>query len=78
MTRNNRCVARRWADLSPRKRALIVVAGGIQIGLLVAAQVDLARRPAHRVRGSKTRWRLLTLVNFVGPLAYFLWGRKRA
>lgn len=65
-----------WAELSPRTRRLILVLGGVELALLVAAQVDLARRPADQVSGSKSKWRLLTLVNFFGPLAYFLRGRK--
>jgi hypothetical protein len=29
------------------------------------------------VRGSKLYWAAATFVNFVGPLAYFLFGRRR-
>jgi hypothetical protein len=49
----------------------------VQLGLLTAAQIDLLRRPAERVRGSKWGWRAATLVNFAGPLAYFFFGRRR-
>jgi hypothetical protein len=45
----------------------------------VAALVDLARRPASQVRGSKAAWATaITLVNSAGavPLAYFLRGRR--
>lgn len=52
------------------------VAGVLQVGLLLAAEVDLARRPADQVRGSKMAWRAVCLVNFVGPIAYFVWGRR--
>lgn len=69
---------RSWADLSPWQQRLIVAAGVAQAGLLVAAQADLARRPADQVRGSKARWRLITLINFFGPIAYFLRGRVRS
>jgi hypothetical protein len=27
------------------------------------------------VRGSKIGWRLISLINVFGPLAYFRWGR---
>jgi hypothetical protein len=71
---------RTWQELSPRTRRLLVAAGAFEGVLKVAALVDLARRPAAQVRGSKTRWALaVTLVNAVGavPIAYFVWGRRR-
>lgn len=64
-----------WDDLSPGTRRLLAALGAVELTLLVAAQVDLARRSAAEVSGGKTRWRLLTLVNLVGPLAYFRYGR---
>ena len=46
----------------------------IQIGLMLAALVDLLRR--ERTRGPKWAWLLvILLVNFVGPIIYFLSGR---
>jgi hypothetical protein len=70
-----------WNDLSPRARRLIVVAGAIEGVLKVAALIDLARRPAGEVRGSKARWAVaVTLVNALGivPIAYFARGRRPA
>lgn len=64
-------MAQSWRELSPVTRKLVFVLAGVEVALLVAAQIDLARRPAALVNGSKTGWRLLTLVNLVGPLAYF-------
>jgi hypothetical protein len=69
---------RSWSDLGPRARRAVVVLGAIEAVLTVAAQVDLARRPAALVSGSKARWRLLIMVNLVGPIAYFVLGRRRA
>ena len=69
---------RSWSDLSPRTRRLVVVLGALEAALLVAAQVDLARRPPALVSGSKTMWRLVSLINVVGPLTYFLRGRRKA
>lgn len=65
-------------DLSAGKRAAMGGAALVQLGLLAAAQLDLLKRPAERVRGPKWGWRAATLVNFVGPLAYFLFGRRRS
>jgi hypothetical protein len=67
-----------WADLSPGVRRMISLAGVVQLLLLAAAQLDLLRRRAEDVRGSKWAWRAATLVNFVGPIAYFLFGRRRS
>lgn len=66
-----------WSDIPPTRRKLIVAAGVVQFSLLVAAQVDIRRRPADEVRGSKAMWRALSFVNFFGPLAYFTFGRRR-
>jgi hypothetical protein len=66
-----------WSDLSGRQQSAIGVAGVVQVALLVAALTDLWRRPADQVNGSKWAWAPLCFVNFVGPLAYFRFGRKR-
>ncbi|MSP21800.1 MAG: PLDc_N domain-containing protein [Dehalococcoidia bacterium] len=63
-------------DFSPRHRAMMGFDALMQLALLAAAQVDLLRRPDDRVRGSKWGWRAATLVNFVGPIAYFVFGRR--
>jgi hypothetical protein len=71
---------KRWQDLSPRTRRFVVVAGVIEGSLKIAALIDLARRPASEVRGSKPRWAAaLVLINSVGavPIAYFARGRRR-
>lgn len=67
--------ARRWDDLPGTQRALIVVLAVVQVSLALAAWIDLARRPADRVNGSKRLWAAAIAVNFIGPLAYFGRGR---
>lgn len=67
----------RWSDLGPRERAGIVAAGTVQISLTIAALVDLRRRDAAEVKGSKKAWTAAAFVNFIGPLAYFAFGRRR-
>lgn len=67
---------RKWSDLSPAARILVVVAGVIQVALAVAAGVDLARRPAEEIRGPKPAWAAALLINTVGPIAYFAVGRR--
>jgi hypothetical protein len=72
--------ARKWSDLSPRNRRLITVAAVAEGGLKAAALVDLRRRPAAEIRGSKWMWAVIVvLVNSFGlaPLSYFVLGRRR-
>jgi len=66
-----------WKDMPPAARFGTVIVGAAQLAFLAAAQRDISRRPADQIRGSKTLWRLATLVNFIGPGSYFAFGRKR-
>jgi hypothetical protein len=68
---------KRWKDLPPRWRAGIIAAGIVQNSLLVAALVDIRRRPARKVRGDKRLWAVASLISWVGPISYFTYGRKR-
>jgi hypothetical protein len=71
---------KRWRDLSPRTRRAIEVAGVIEGILKVAALVDLRRRPASQVRGSRKSWATaIVVLNSAGvvPIAYFVKGRRR-
>ena len=66
-----------WKELSPMGKVGTITAAIVQLSLLFAAQRDISHRPAEQIRGSKTLWRLATLVNFIGPGSYFAFGRKR-
>jgi phospholipase D-like protein len=68
---------RKWRDLSAPQRAAIAGSAVVQVGLLAAALADLRRRPAKKVRGDKRIWTAVAFVNYVGPIAYFVYGRKR-
>jgi hypothetical protein len=68
---------KRWSELSQRQRRAIVGSGVVQLILLVVALADLRRRPPDQVNGPKPLWLAISFVNFVGPLAYFAFGRKR-
>jgi hypothetical protein len=72
---------KKWSELSPRTRQFIIVTGVIEGALKVVALVDLARRPAEDVRGSKAGWAAsIVLINSLGlvPVGYFVFGRKPA
>ncbi|TCC27547.1 hypothetical protein [Kribbella speibonae] len=72
-------IGKRWADLSPAQRRLIMVGAAVESVLKAVALADLARRPAAQVRGPKPVWALiLTFANSLGaaPLVYWFYGRK--
>jgi hypothetical protein len=68
---------KRWGDLSSTQRKAVVLSGVVQLGLLAAALADIYRRPAEEIRGDKRLWAVVAFVNFVGPVSYFLFGRRR-
>jgi len=58
---------------------LILPLAILELILLVVALVDLLRREPGQVRGSKILWALvILLVGTVGPILYFVVGRKEA
>lgn len=71
---------RKWSDLSKPTQRLIIVAGVAETSLKAAALLDMKRRPASQIRGSKWVWApAVTVINSFGlaPLAYFVFGRRR-
>ena len=72
--------SKRWSELSPRNRRLIVGAAVVEGLLKLAALIDLKRRPASQVRGPRWVWAtLVAVVSSFGlvPISYFLFGRRR-
>ena len=73
-------MARRWSDLSERSRRLIIATAIGEAILKTAVLIDLRRRPASQIRGSKRLWIVVAvLLNSagVGSLSYFAFGRRR-
>jgi hypothetical protein len=73
-------MATRWSDLSESSRRLIIGAAVGEAVLKTAVLIDIRRRPASQIRGSKRMWIIAAvLVNSagVGPLSYFAFGRRR-
>lgn len=67
-----------WKDLSDQQRRFVVVGAAVQFTLQFLALRDLRRRPADEVRGPKWFWLPVTFVNVLGPIVYFLLGRRRS
>ena len=67
---------KRWSDLSRPQRCAIFVAGAAQIALQAAALRDISKRTPAQVNGARAGWVAASFINFAGPIAYFLRGRK--
>ena len=66
-----------WSARSRRSRTLIAAAGVVEVVILAATLVDIRRRPADQIKGSKRMWSALAFINIVGPICYFAFGRRR-
>jgi hypothetical protein len=69
-------MARRWNDLSSTQQRSVVALGAVQFALAAVAWLDLARRPTAQVNGRKGMWAAIIAINWVGPIAYFVKGRR--
>jgi bacteriorhodopsin len=69
---------KKWSELSGRSRTLIVAVGVVEVVLLATTLIDIKRRPADQIKGSKRMWTALAFINIVGPIAYFTFGRRRS
>jgi len=61
-------MARRWGDLSERNRRLIIAAAIGEAVLKTAVIIDIRRRPASQIRGSKRMWIIVAVL--VGRRGY--------
>jgi len=68
---------KQWSDMTSTQKTGTVVLVGAQVVMIAAALVNLRRQPEEQITGSKRLWAALSLVNFIGPIAYFLLGRKK-
>lgn len=71
----------RWKDRSPAAKARITVSGiaqgVINLLLVIWAVRDLRHRPDSEINGNKKLWMLAAFAPPFGPIAYFVFGRKR-
>jgi hypothetical protein len=69
---------RTWKDLSQSQRTAIAVVAVVTGVLQLIMLLDLWRRPADQIRGSKRAWVLASFVRPIGQIAYVGWGRRPA
>lgn len=55
---------------------MVATAAAVEVVLTTVALVDIAKRPPGGVRGPKALWAAGCLVQPVGPVAYFAFGRR--
>ena len=67
---------KKWSDLTSGQRKAMIALGTVEVALAGAAYIDLIRRPADQVNGSKGKWAAIIAINIVGPITYFARGRK--
>ena len=67
---------RRWSELSPGQQRWVAGLAAAEVVLTARSLIDLARRPAPEIRGSKALWVPAMFVQPIGPIAYLLWGRR--
>ena len=65
-----------WAEMSPGRKAVVAVVGLVQFVLAATAWRDLAKRSAAQINGPKGLWAAIIAINWVGPIAYFVKGRR--
>jgi hypothetical protein len=71
---------KRWSDLSPRTRSLLITAAVAEGILKAAALIDIKRRPPSQIRGPKWLWAaVVSVVSSAGvaPISYFVFGRRQ-
>ncbi len=67
---------RKWSELTPAQKTLMLTLVSVEVSLTATALVDLVRRPAEQVHGRKGVWALALFVQPVGPVAY-LWTHRK-
>lgn len=58
-------------------RLSFVAIGVAHLGVTAWTWRDIRRRPVEQIRGGKGLWRVLSTVNTLGSVAYWLVGRRR-
>ena len=64
----------RWSEMSGGRQTAVLCLVSLHLSLAATAWLDLARRPAAEVNGSKAKWAAVIAITLVGPIAYFRQG----
>ncbi len=65
-----------WNDLSTPQRLVVAALGTAYAGSVAAAHIDMTQRGSIRTNGPRPLWRIVTLAPAIGPVLYYLKGRR--
>ena len=68
---------KQWKGFSPSMKPLAVAQRMVQLALVIWAVRDIRHRRDDEINGSRKVWKLAAFAPPIGPIAYFLFGRKR-
>lgn len=68
---------RKFQDLPRGGKIAVIAATIVELTLMITALRDLYKRPTDQVRGPKPLWAMASMVNFLGPISYFAFGRRK-
>ena len=63
--------------LSPVQKGSGLAFGIVRLLLTAWALWDIKRRPNDEINGKKRSWMMTSFIPLVGPVTYFIFGRKR-
>jgi hypothetical protein len=66
-----------WKDRSPAMKAGAAARGLVNLALMIWAVRDIRQRPDSEIKGNRKIWMMAAFAPPIGPVAYFLFGRKR-
>ncbi len=69
-------VRKRWQDLSLAQKTGNILMAGVELVLTSVALWDIAHRPVGEINGKKRMWVMTSFIQPIGPIIYFLFGRK--
>ena len=69
---------RNWKEMSPVQKVGNVLMAAVELVLVTLALWDISHRPDNEINGKKRNWVMASLIQPVGPIIYFMFGRKKA
>ncbi len=70
--------AQRWKRSSQAMRGRAVARGIFNLVLMIWTVRDIRRRRDDEIKGNRKIWTLAAFAPPIGPIAYFVFGRKRS
>jgi hypothetical protein len=67
---------RQKPEKKPVNKPVLVAALTVHLVAVTVTWRDISIRPADRIRGSKTGWRIASALNTLGSVGYWLVGRR--